>query len=861
MTLRRTFSTFLIVFLMLLSGIFSFPEITHAQVGSRSCPTGTTPRRQYDVITGLPRLTFECVNTDGIVVGYSDVFGYTSANTKCDSTSSYFNFICWGRWLGSWFASWIISFAVFLLELTGATFNWMMENAIIKFADYYASYLQTGIETAWTLFRDIANILIIGMFTFIAISMILGNETYGAKKMVARVLIIAVLINFSLLFTKIILDVSHFTASVFYNATNLQAGGSGTPAVGAQTAQTPQGTAGLLIEYMGIKRFSQSTAALNNMADDLNNGFKSFLYGLIVASFVLGIAIVFAYAIYLIVFRTVVIVFLMLTSAIAFATYLIPKVSEGSWGWSAWWKELINNAIFAPLIMMLLWATVIIAQKISGTTAGLAGIITDRNGSVAVSAVFGYAIILGMLFASIKIANSFSNQMAQGFVNRTFGRAFRGGLAAPLVGTAALGARVGGLAWRGTAGRGMLAGGRALMSKSADYADKFKTEGGARNWLASRALEYGGRVAGRGAKTEGNVLQNRLGGMLARQVGLSQQTLVGKVVGGARGAEEARIKAFAERGKEMAKGVSESLHTAQEQVDGIRRSNAALAEKFDEAQADRDLAQRAVDANKSPEAKVEEQTRVEKEIREKTTQHDTAVKEEREAAATSETKETERKVEIKGRADKIDEIRGQINEARARATAPGASADASHELADLETRLRELSIEHQRKLFEENKQREEEQRNLTAIQSRSSALKTQVGKLENLNRVLHDASPEAGKNAESWLADTEKKLASVSGEVKAAFKKQYSAEALGAERARNRLTGALWRQFVTKGKDTRTDERLSGEARDALKKEAEKKRFHERFGSEEVPGESKTAKPEAEEPKKEPPAAEAPTLH
>ena len=114
-----------------------------------------------------------------------------------------------------------VSLSSLILSIAALLFNWLVDHTIIQFGTTYTDAVKKAVETAWTAFRDIANILIIGIFTFIAISIILGLKEYGQKKMIAHVLIIAVLINFSLLFTKMIIDGSNYTATQVYTAAGL----------------------------------------------------------------------------------------------------------------------------------------------------------------------------------------------------------------------------------------------------------------------------------------------------------------------------------------------------------------------------------------------------------------------------------------------------------------------------------------------------------------------------------------------------------------------------------------------------------------------------------------------------------------
>jgi CBS domain containing-hemolysin-like protein len=110
-----------------------------------------------------------------------------------------------------------------------------------------------GLDVVWMAFRDLANILIIGIFVFIAISIILGLEQFGQKKLIARVLIIAILINFSLLFSKIIVDVSNLVAFQFYKGMVGVDENGNIPQTSLNPTATQVGIAGAFMGKLGIQ--------------------------------------------------------------------------------------------------------------------------------------------------------------------------------------------------------------------------------------------------------------------------------------------------------------------------------------------------------------------------------------------------------------------------------------------------------------------------------------------------------------------------------------------------------------------------------------------------------------------------------
>ncbi len=298
-----------------------------------------------------------------------------------------------------------------LLHWAGVIFNMLVTHVIIQFgATIQTLQLIEGIHNAWTVLRDISNIVIIGMFTFIAISIIIGNHTFGEKKLVAKVLVIAVLINFSLLFAKIIIDSSNFFSFQIYRAM-----GSPADAGGANISGKFLATTGITNLFSGeawttsIQK-GETAARANSQSSDsttlsaLGGSLQALFHGLVGGALLLFAAGVLLYGSYLIIARAVLLIFLMLVSALAFATYLIPQLSGGEYGWSTWWKSLINAAIFGPLLMLLLYVSLVVISRMpnsqnSGSDGSWIPILT-------------LAIGIGMLYVSFKVANSFAGKIA-----------------------------------------------------------------------------------------------------------------------------------------------------------------------------------------------------------------------------------------------------------------------------------------------------------------------------------------------------------------------------------------------------------------------------------------------------------------
>lgn len=326
----------------------------------------------------------------------------------CPVTNWNFSTCIWEP-LMSWLGSWFLTLGGSLLKLSGALFDVLIQYVIIGFSTTLNTLnIMPAITVGWTVFRDFANILIIGIFAFIAISIILGLKEFGQKKLIARVLIIAVLINFSMLFAKIIIDASNFTAQAIYQ----QMAGGPTAANPA-----PFDISQAFLSPMHISSvWNDSKVLTDNVAKSTKSGVQAFMFGLVGGLVLLAAALVLFYGCFLIAARAVLLIFLMLTASIAFATFLVPNFQKSSYGWDKWWSSLINASLFAPLLMILLSISLgVITAAGKVVTAPLGNIIGDPQKALSGTAwvsILVYIIGIGTLFVSFKLASSFAGKIA-----------------------------------------------------------------------------------------------------------------------------------------------------------------------------------------------------------------------------------------------------------------------------------------------------------------------------------------------------------------------------------------------------------------------------------------------------------------
>lgn len=322
---------------------------------------------------------------------------------------------------------------------------------------------QDFVSSSWATIRDIANLVFILVLLWIAIATILNIGGVQLKQAVASVIIIALLINFSMFFTRVVIDASNVVAMEFYSA------------VGAGAS------AGNHIKGVEEKRISEKImSSLNPQALLSPNAFEKWKKGtnssnaalifLFFAAAVINlcVAYVLLYAGFLLVGRVIAFVFLIIASPLAFIAYALPK---GGGFTGSWWNQLLSQAMVAPVFLFFLYIIVQIIAGMdemipfNGAQAATGSSFVDLFITVALKA----AIVVVALFIALSKAKSLSGEA---------------GKWATKAGTVAVGAALGTTAF---AGRRLIGGGARALADS-DRFKRFAARTGVVGEVADRGL-------------------------------------------------------------------------------------------------------------------------------------------------------------------------------------------------------------------------------------------------------------------------------------------------------------------------------------------------------------------------------------
>lgn len=311
-----------------------------------------------------------------------------------------------------------------LLAIVGGIFGFIVQEFVIEMGKYVTASNATAVREAWTLIRDLANIAIIGGLVATAIGTIIGAQNYSVQKNLARLILAALLVNFSYFVAGAIIDFSNFTAHSAYKAVVCEtaddscsifdrffmmgrSGGERYATGFFEAVENAFGNEGLA-EQGAEEEFNETF--VGSGSDDLDAWRPSIMatINIMLIIFYGVTGFVFLSAISLLIARFIALIFLLITSPIGIAGLAVPFLKKYA---DEWWKAIGSQSLFAPVYFLLVGislnilvevdSTVQLMGRESGTTltAGLQGV-------VSVSMLF--IIAIGFMWAALSVAKSMS---------------------------------------------------------------------------------------------------------------------------------------------------------------------------------------------------------------------------------------------------------------------------------------------------------------------------------------------------------------------------------------------------------------------------------------------------------------------
>ena len=234
------------------------------------------------------------------------------------------------------------------IQLIGNLFI-VLTHILITVAQYNDFVNSAAVVNGWVIVRDLANMFFVLILLVIAFATIFGVEAYSYKKLLPKLLIIAVLINFSRVIAGLAIDFGQVVMLTFVNGFKDAAGGN-------------------FFNGLGISGLKTMDAdALGEGAYDTWAAVGALLLAAGVIS-VATIAILVMLA--ALVYRMVMLWVYIVLSPIAFLMGTFP---QGQKYYSQWWEQFTNLIIVGPVLAFFIWLSLLSMQTSANNLDTLTG--------------------------------------------------------------------------------------------------------------------------------------------------------------------------------------------------------------------------------------------------------------------------------------------------------------------------------------------------------------------------------------------------------------------------------------------------------------------------------------------------------
>ena len=409
----------------------------------------------------------------------------------------------------------ILTVASGITWLGGKLLDTAIQELILNMGNHFKGTSVGGtINNLWTMIRDICNLAFIFGFIYIGIRTIIDADSNNAKRVLAQIIIGALLINFSLFIVKFVIDVSNYVSVEIYNSL-----------IGESSGTLAENFA----NQMGISGYYKTP----NPEFLTDNVARIAFYVLGALLFIVA-GFVFAAGAILLIVRIVALTFIMIFSPVLFAATVFPATAQYA---SMLWSKLFSYSFFAPAYLLLLIVSFKMMsgfKAIFGTAEMSVALSNQKNGVDTFSVILNFGIVILFLIMSLQIAHKFGIvgadkvlSVGKDLRNRGQKMIMNGAGGATFGAGAALG--------RATVGR--------LGNKISD-SDKLKDQAARRGllgWAARQTLK-GSRVVADSSFDARNV------GGVGNKLGIGE---------GAKGGYQTKLKETKEKGEKFARSLGE----------------------------------------------------------------------------------------------------------------------------------------------------------------------------------------------------------------------------------------------------------------------------------------------------------------
>lgn len=211
------------------------------------------------------------------------------------------------------------------------------------------------VKNGWSIILSFTNLGFVLAIIVIAFSTILQIQNYAMKKVLWKLIVAALLVNFSLVIAGSLLDASNFVTVMILNKIN-----SGNLASAFGSALQPQS----LFPPKDTNSFLSVLSAIFSPASFLLKHLASIIF-IIIFTFLAILTLLTVFIMFMV--RAANIIFLLMLSPIIWLCWIFPSTHKY---WKQWWDKFIRWLVFAPASVFFMYLA--IAAMINGPGGGTA---------------------------------------------------------------------------------------------------------------------------------------------------------------------------------------------------------------------------------------------------------------------------------------------------------------------------------------------------------------------------------------------------------------------------------------------------------------------------------------------------------
>ncbi|MBN1326058.1 DMT family transporter [Candidatus Falkowbacteria bacterium] len=271
---------------------------------------------------------------------------------------------------------------------------------LVKVSTYNKFIDTPAVKSGWTAVRDVVNMFFILGLLLIAFATVLKIEKYGYNKFLGRLLIMAILVNFSRTICGLIIDAFQVLMLSFVN--------------GYQQSLEPVFTRSFNIDQS--LKYSNCITGSETVDKSGMTATASFASALFAIIYTVVSLIIIAVFLIILTFRIIMLWMLVIFSPLAFFAWTFEgagKLGEMS---SRWWKMFFEYCMVGPFLAFFLWLSVSTLNNLSTISSEMAAVTEDnvcqsvlvtQSQGGRIDNVMGFVISILLLVAGLKFTGEF----------------------------------------------------------------------------------------------------------------------------------------------------------------------------------------------------------------------------------------------------------------------------------------------------------------------------------------------------------------------------------------------------------------------------------------------------------------------